>query len=535
MSPHFQRDFLQEQLLNPAMTALTALPSVQGGTELAGGAGRQSVLVVPIAAAGGVLTDGAAASAMGPGEATTPQPRPTAVQAAIDYDVDVAAFAELHGISGKAGELLTVPAPRHRNDLPAKLVLLGVGDEGATSLRRAGAALARATFGAELVRASVVDSLPVELQRAFVDGFLLGGYRQSRAGLAPRPQPMAARLELTGADQHMLEQSAISAEAVWLARSLTNMPSNIKNPQWMAEQSRRLADANGLAITIRDEHQLKAEGFGGIIAVGNGSATPPRLVELTYNPAEPNGETKHIVLVGKGITFDSGGLSLKPREAMVPMKTDMAGAAVVLAVITAAAKLGIKHRVTALLALAENSIGASSYRPSDVVRAYGGTTIEVGNTDAEGRMVLADSLAYAAESLQPNVLVDIATLTGAAAMGLGRRHGALYSNQDQLIEAFEAAAEGTGERVWHMPLVEDYAFALGSPIADLAHIADPKSKIGGGSIIAALFLQHFAAGSAWVHLDIAGPGRSAADEDEIPKGATGYGTRLLLHYLQNLD
>jgi leucyl aminopeptidase len=243
------------------------------------------------------------------------------------------------------------------------------------------------------------------------------------------------------------------------------------------------------------------------------------------------------VLVGKGITFDTGGLSLKPRESMVPMKTDMAGAGVVLAVLSAAAELGLRHRITGLLPLAENAIGASSYRPGDVVTVFGGTTVEIGNTDAEGRMVLSDALAYAVASLDPDVLVDIATLTGAASRGLGRRHAALYSNTPELVSAFEAAADGSGERVWHMPLAEvqeEYGFALESSVADISHIASAASKVGGGSITAALFLKEFVADTPWVHLDIAGPARADKDEAEVTKGATGYGARLLLAFLRGL-
>ncbi|HET8795560.1 MAG TPA: M17 family metallopeptidase, partial [Arthrobacter sp.] len=210
---------------------------------------------------------------------------------------------------------------------------------------------------------------------------------------------------------------------------------------------------------------------------------------------------------------------------------DMAGAAVVLSAIQAAAELGVEYRVTALLALAENAIGAESYRPGDVVTAFGGTTIEVGNTDAEGRMVLADALAYAVQELTPDVLIDVATLTGAAAVGLGKHDGALFSNTDGLTSAFQRAGDDTGERVWPMPLVEDYTFALKSPIADLTHIPAPSAKIQGGSIFAALFLREFVGATPWVHLDIAGPARADSDQHEITKGATGYGTRLLLSFL----
>jgi leucyl aminopeptidase len=218
---------------------------------------------------------------------------------------------------------------------------------------------------------------------------------------------------------------------------------------------------------------------------------------------------------------------------MVPMKTDMAGAAVVLATVVACARRQLPHRVTALLALAENAVSGSSYRPGDVVTIWGGTTVEVANTDAEGRIVLADALAHADARQQPDVLVDVATLTGAASLGLGRRHGALYTGDDELARAFEAAGQATGERVWRMPLVEEYTPALESDVADVRHVPADR-RVSGGSITAALFLREFVGQRRWVHLDIAGPARADRDEHEVTKGASGYGARLLLRWLEDL-
>ncbi|UNK46995.1 leucyl aminopeptidase family protein [Arthrobacter sulfonylureivorans] len=515
---------LESTLTEPPMALVRAHPSLGRGESPVRGAGGVAVVAVPIAAG-----DGSA-------ERATPQPRHGAGEAAADFGVDVVALAEVHGITGKAGDVLAVPPPPHSQGLPSRLVLIGLGSGSPAELRKAGAALARATMGTETVRTTAVDSLPEELQRAFIEGFLLGGYRPPRAGSSAVPKPMAAVLEVSGLAEGTAAAAAAGARATWLVRDLANMPSNVKNPEWMAGQAGRLAGASGLSIHVWDEHQLADEGFGGLLAVGSASPTPPRLVQLDYTPARAGKDTKHIVIVGKGITFDTGGLSLKPREPMVPMKTDMAGAGVVMAVLAAAAELGVQHRVTGLLALAENSIGAGSYRPGDVVTVYNGTTVEIGNTDAEGRMVLADGLAYATARLQPDVLVDVATLTGAAAMGLGKRHAALYGSQPELLRAFEAAGEATGERVWHMPLEEvaaEYSFALESGIADISHIASQKSKVGGGSITAALFLREFVGGTPWIHLDIAGPARADSDQAEVTKGATGYGARLLLSFLSS--
>jgi leucyl aminopeptidase len=289
-----------------------------------------------------------------------------------------------------------------------------------------------------------------------------------------------------------------------------------------------------LRVRIRDEVELAAQGFGGIVAVGQGSARPPRLIELAYHPKGASGRTPHVVLVGKGITFDTGGLSLKPREAMAAMKTDMAAGGAVIAVLAALGELGVGVRVTGLVPAAENMPGACAYRPGDVVRHYGGTTSEVFNTDAEGRMVLADALAYADRELDPDVLVDLATLTGAASLGLGRRHAALFTAEEELVRSLVAAAQDSGERVWRLPLVEDYRPSLDSEVADLAHISrDPR--ISGGAIVAALFLREFVGARRWVHLDIAGPARADADEHEVTKGATGFGVRLLLRWLEAMS
>ena len=237
-----------------------------------------------------------------------------------------------------------------------------------------------------------------------------------------------------------------------------------------------------------------------------------------------------MVLVGKGITYDSGGLSLKPREAMVPMKTDMSGGAVVIGVNSALRAVGFRVPVTGLVAAAENMPSGTAQRPGDVIRQFDGTTVEVLNTDAEGTLVLADAIAYAVETLSPTVIVDVATLTGAATLGLGRRHAALYSTSDELAGALVDAGEAAGERLWRMPLVDDYRESLESTVADVAHIE--TRKMGGGSITAALFLERFAREVPWAHVDIAGPGRADADEHEVVKGGTAFGTRALLYWLE---
>jgi len=254
------------------------------------------------------------------------------------------------------------------------------------------------------------------------------------------------------------------------------------------------------------------------------------MIEITYAPIGSK-NWPHVVLVGKGITFDTGGISLKrPYDFMVPMKTDMTGAAVVLAATMGAAQLSPKVRITALMMCAENAVSSTSQRPSDVLVQYDGTSVEVTNTDAEGRLVLADGLGYANLELNPDYLIDVATLTGAATLALGRTHSAMYSRDSKLAESLIAAGENICERTWRMPLVDEYAPAIHSDIADLNHITDSEN-FSGGSITAALFLEKFVGDRAWAHLDIAGPARSESDAGENPKGGTAYGVRLLIEWL----
>jgi leucyl aminopeptidase len=467
-----------------------------------------------------------------PGE-SDPQPRAGVADAVQRYGIDLAGICAAERFTGAAGQALTVPLPA--GNRPARLLLVGVGDGGARDLRRAGAALARAVRGVETVHTTAVAGARRATARAFVEGLLLGSYSPPRDGRTEGPKAAVRTAVLLGCrDRDAVDRARVAATATWRVRDLANTPSSTKNPAWVAERAQELAAGiDGLQVDVLDVEALGRKGFGGIVAVGSGSATPPCMVTVTWTPPEARNRAKHVVLVGKGITYDTGGLSIKPREAMVPMKTDMAGAAAVLAAVVAAAELGVPHRITALLPLAENAFGGSSYRPGDVVTMYGGTTVEVVNTDAEGRMVLADALAHADADLAPDVLVDVATLTGAASLGLGKRHAAMYTADARLAAGLEAAAETTGELVWRMPLVEEYRTALDSDVADICHVVKDK-RVSGGSITAALFLREFVGGRRWVHLDVAGPARADADEHEVTKGASGFGARLLLEWLSTL-
>jgi leucyl aminopeptidase len=463
-----------------------------------------------------------------------PQPDPRAQEAAAAYGVDLVAVLSSERVKGRAGEVVRVPVQAPEG-LPGRLLLVGTGSGRPADLRKAGAALARACRGRRALVSSVGAGSAADAVRALVEGLLLGGYTPPAAGTKDRSDSApVAEIGLLGRYPAAgVDRGRLLAGATRLARDLANTPSNVKQPQWLADQARAVAERSDLEIDVRDADRLAAGGFGALLAVGAGSATPPRLVRLDYRPEGPARNRRPVVLVGKGITYDTGGLSIKPRQSMVPMKTDMAGAAAVLATLSACRELGVRRPVVGLLSLAENAVSGSSYRPGDVVRHYGGRTSEILNTDAEGRLVLADALAYAADALDPDVLVDVATLTGAATLGLGRRHAPLFATDDRLADALESAGEETGERLWRMPLVEDYRPALDSTVADLCHVATDK-KLGGGSITAALFLREFTDGRRWAHLDIAGTGRADKDDFEISRGATGFGTRLLLRWLETL-
>jgi leucyl aminopeptidase len=431
--------------------------------------------------------------------------------------------------TGNAGDLTS--AVIGAGGGPGPFLFLGLGDGSPAAMRKAGAAVGRRVTPGRTMIISALLGQPAEAVHAFIVGLLLGSYRwsQKRDEADQTEPPGEVRLLLDGPDGHpdAVAAARTVAGAVALARDLTNTPSARKTPAWLAAQAVAVAAGAGLTARVWDADELAAQGFGGLIAVGQGSASPPRLIELGYAPA---GAQEHIVLVGKGITFDSGGLSLKPADGMKQMKTDMAGGAAVIAAMSALGRLGVTSRVTGLVAAAENMPSGSAQRPGDVITHFGGRTVEVLNTDAEGRLVLADALAYADAVLQPDIMVDIATLTGAARVALGTHLAALYASDDRVARGLLAAAGASGDALWRMPLVDDYRDALDSPVADLANVPH-GNRARAGSIDAALFLREFTGGRAWAHLDIAGAARSSSDEGENTKGGTGYGTRLLLAWL----
>ncbi len=328
-----------------------------------------------------------------------PVPDDAAAAATARYGIDLGAVLVAEKVSGRAGELVRIPVLR--DGLPERLLLLGTGSGAPSDLRRAGAALGRGTRGRRRLVTSLGAGSGDEGTRAVIEGLLLGGYTPPAIGARSRDDaaPVAAAALAGRHRDEAVARGLAHATATWTARDLAATPSNIKNPQWLVDRALEAALDAGLDVEVWDEVRLAAEGFGGLLAVGGGSATPPRLVRLEHAPGDSR--RGPVVLVGKGITFDTGGLSIKPREAMVPMKTDMSGAAAVLATLAACRGLGVRRRVVGLLPLAENAVSGTSYRPGDVVRHYGGRTVEVVNTDAEGRMVLADALAYADAGPRP--------------------------------------------------------------------------------------------------------------------------------------
>ena len=442
--------------------------------------------------------------------------------------IDLLASAEA---TGRTGEVTEVPVA---GTAVRRVLLVGVGEATTRDLRRAGATLARRTVDAEAVASSVSAVADDAGMAAFVEGATLGsfGFSMHRDGPKQRPvrRVVIALTQDAAESRAALLRAVAMSGASWRARLLASVPSNIKTPEWLAAQSVEAATDAGLKATVLDETQLESRGFGGIVGVGQAAAAPPRFVQLDYRPLKGARKAAHVVLVGKGITFDSGGLSIKPATSMATMKRDMTGAAVVAAVMAALPDVGCPLRVTGLLPLAENAVGGRAMRPGDVITQYGGRTTEVTNTDAEGRLVLADGLAYAVDKLDPDALVDIATLTGAIKVALGQHTGGLFANDDALAEHLDVSGERSGEPVWRLPLSEEYQPKLASKVAD----AD-NAPGGPGAITAALFLQPFVEGLPWAHLDIASTGDAPKDSFEWTEGPTGFGARLLLDWLGGAD
>jgi leucyl aminopeptidase len=320
------------------------------------------------------------------------------------------------------------------------------------------------------------------------------------------------------------------AQSVVAAREWVNIPPNLLYPASFAEEARVFLKDTRVSVEVLDDKALAKAGYGGILAVGSGSSRPPRLVRLVY---APRGAKHHLALVGKGITFDSGGLNLKPGDSMYTMKCDMAGAAAVIAAVKAIAELGLRVKVTAYASLAENLPSDTSYRPSDVLTMYGGKTVENGNTDAEGRLVMADAIARASEDA-PDLIVDVATLTGAAIVALGDKTAGLMASDDDTADRVLDAAEAAGEDVWQLPIPKHIRGKLDSKVADIRSTGGDRA---GGALVAAAFLREFVAdGIAWAHLDIAGPAwTDGGGSGYVSPGGTGFGVRTLVALARSLE
>jgi leucyl aminopeptidase len=437
------------------------------------------------------------------------------------------------GATGTAEEVTRIPSDGRLNAPLIAAVGLGEMDSLDASegevLRRAAGAAVRALSNAKARRIALALPArdPAETE-AVALGALLGGYAFGRYRTNGE-KPEDTELVLVGGDDAAARRAKVLGDAVTLVRDLVNTGPSDLYPATFAAEAQRVAEAGGLAFEVLDERELAEAGYGGLTGVGQGSTHPPRLVRVAY--AGPNA-TKTVVLAGKGITFDSGGLSLKPPKSMEAMKSDMAGAAAVLAAVAAIAALGPAVNVIGYLAMAENMPSGTAQRPSDVITIYGGMTVEVLNTDAEGRLVLADALARSAED-SPDLVIDLATLTGAQLIALGPRIMGVMANDDDLREGIVDAAERAGEAAWPMPLPAELRKGLDSTVADIANVSGDRN---GGMLVGGLFLREFAPdGVRWAHMDIAGP---AYHEGEpygyTPKGGTGAAVRTLVQVAQDV-
>jgi leucyl aminopeptidase len=440
------------------------------------------------------------------------------------------------GASGKADEVTKLPTGGAAK--APVVVAVGVGDvldDGPTRhremLRRAAGAGTRALAGTDSV-AIALPTVSAEDAAAIAEGVLLGSYAFDEYKTADGKAPLTAAT-IVGAGvkarafKDAVARAEVVAEAVNQTRSWINTPPRDLAPKAFAEAAVKYAKGLKLDVEVLDEKALAKGAYGGILGVGQGSANPPRLVRIAYRPARAK---KHVALVGKGITFDSGGLSLKPNDAMTTMKCDMSGAAAVIAAVVAVAKLAPRVAVTAYAPMAENMPSGTAQRPSDVLTMYGGKTVEVLNTDAEGRLVLADALVRASED-EADLIVDVATLTGACVVALGTRVSGIMANDDGLLDKVHDASQRAGEQMWPLPLPQELREKLDSPVADIANIGERW----GGALSAGLFLKEFVAdGIGWVHLDIAGPAfNSDSAFGYTPKGGTGAAVRTLVQIVED--
>jgi leucyl aminopeptidase len=423
-----------------------------------------------------------------------------------------------------------------------RVLLVGLGPragDGQALMRAAAQAARRARdLGAKTLALALDDGAPLDAAgaQAIGEGLVLGHYRHTaykRDARAPlvRAEVLVPAAPAKGVAAAM-ERGIVRGEAVCLARDLANTPGQDLVPEQLAARAREVAKTARAKISVLDVPAMERVGMGCVLAVGRGSAHPPRFIVLERGADAPGrrGAKKApaVVVIGKGVTFDTGGYSLKPREGMSKMKYDMSGAAAVLGLFAASPTMTLPFRLVGLIPSAENMVGDAALKPGDVVRALDGTTIEVTNTDAEGRLLLADALGYA-KRFEPEVVVDLATLTGAISIALGRAAAGLFTRDDALAAELGAAGEETGERLWRMPLWDDYLVEMKGETADLVNSSEKRE---GASCTAAAFLEHFARGLRWAHLDIASTAWTFSDRPESSRGANAFGVRLLTRWVE---
>jgi leucyl aminopeptidase len=421
-------------------------------------------------------------------------------------------------------------------------VLVGSGSESKATLNTDKAFGATAARKAASVRAKSLVLVPAPSEQAaagrveaMLTGVRLSGYRFDRyrtkdqKDVPPKLADVTIALKAAKDFPAAEERSKRLAHAVSFARDLINEPANVIYPESFAKEARRVAKENGLEITVLEPKDLEKEKFGMLLAVGRGSAHTPRVVHLVYKPKKKSG--KRIALIGKGVTFDSGGLSLKPAGSMEDMKIDMSGGAAVLGAMSVLGAFDIEHEVHGFVGLVENMPSSNSYRPGDVIISRKGTSVEVNNTDAEGRLVLGDVIDYCKTTIDPHAMIDLATLTGACMVALGPTTAGLFSNSDVLATAISESAKLVGEDFWRLPLNDALKEQLRSDVADMKNTGDRM----GGAITGALFLKEFAGDTPWAHLDIAGPASSSKDKGILTKGGVGFGIATLIATLLRDD
>jgi leucyl aminopeptidase len=424
--------------------------------------------------------------------------------------------------------------------IPAKRVLVvGLGPKReltGESVRRAAATAVRRArdLGARIVATALLgEGLPARTRaQAVAEGAILGTYsfdrykREKSNRVVEELRVVEAERRTLRAISEGLRRGEVFAGATCFARELVNEPANRVNPPYLAETATEIARAEKLKLTVYDRADCQKLGMGAFLGVAQGSQSPPKFIHLAYAPRRR--ARKKIAIVGKGITFDSGGLDLKTADGMRTMKDDMSGAAAVLGIMRSLPKLDLPLEVHGVVAAAENMPSGTAIRPGDILRAMNGKTIEIGNTDAEGRLTLADALSYAVREIKPDEIIDLATLTSACVIALGLQCSGVMWSSKPLADRILRAAEAAGERMWPLPLIDEYKEGLKSDVADLCNISSAR---GGGALTAGLFLREFVDSTPWVHIDIAGPAYTEKDLPLGPKGGTGVGVRTILSYL----